>query len=139
NPKLDVADVITQLGVGEALVSMLDAKGMPGVVQRALMLPPRSQIGPIAPETRQQIIRSSALYGRYEQVLDRESAYEKLQARTAAVAAEGNVESPKGRRSKPEPTAFDRVLKAANSPLGRQISREVTRGIMGALLGTKRR
>lgn len=119
---------------------MLDAKGMPGVVQRALMLPPRSQIGPIPPETRQQIVRSSSLHGRYEQVLDRESAYEKLQARTAAaVAAEGNVESPKGRRSKPEPTAFDRVLKAANSPLGRQISREVTRGIMGALLGTKRR
>lgn len=140
NPKLDVADVITQLGVGEALVSMLDAKGMPGVVERALMLPPRSQIGPIPPETRQQIVRSSSLHGRYEQVLDRESAYEKLQARTAAaVAAEGNVESPKGRRSKPEPTAFDRVLKAANSPLGRQISREVTRGIMGALLGTKRR
>ena len=87
NPKLDVEEAITQLGVGEALVSMLDAKGMPGVVQRAFMLPPHSQIGPIPAEVRQQIIRTSTLYGRYENVMDRESAYEKLQSRTATATA----------------------------------------------------
>ena len=140
NPKLDVAEAITQLGVGEALVSMLDPKGMPGIVQRAFMLPPRSQIGPIPPELRQEIVRSSTLAGHYENVLDRESAYEKLQARTGTAALAGAADpAARGRRSKPEPTAFDNVLKAANSPLGRQIGREVARGIMGALLGTRRR
>jgi DNA helicase HerA-like ATPase len=139
NPKLDVAEAITQLGVGEALVSMLDPKGMPGIVERAFMLPPRGQIGPIPPELRQQIIRSSSLAGKYENVMDRESAYEKLQARrTSAAGAAAAAGVPSG-RTKPEPTAFDKVLKAANSPLGRQIGREVARGIMGALLGTRRR
>ncbi len=140
NPKLDVAEVITQLGVGEALVSMLDEKGMPGIVQRALMLPPTSQIGPIPDDLRQQIIRSSRVAGKYENTLDRESAYEKLQVRNAAVPAQGAAESAPGKpkHTKPEPTTFDRVLKAANSPVGKQIGRELARGLMGALLGTKR-
>jgi DNA helicase HerA-like ATPase len=139
NPKLDVSEAITQLGVGEALVSMLDSKGIPGIVQRAFMLPPRSQIGPIPLDIRQQIIRNSPLAGRYEKVLDRESAYEKLQARTAAAVSAGTVDAgAKGRRSKPEPSAFDKILKAANSPFGRQIQRDVARGLMDALLGTKR-
>jgi DNA helicase HerA-like ATPase len=139
NPKLDVAEAITQLGVGEALVSMLDPKGMPGIVERAFMLPPRGQIGPIPPELRQQIIRSSTLAGKYENVMDRESAYEKLQARTTSAAGAAAAAGVPNARTKPEPTAFDKVLKAANSPLGRQIGREVARGIMGALLGTRRR
>jgi DNA helicase HerA-like ATPase len=140
NPKLDVAEAITQLAVGEALVSLLDQKGMPGIVQRALMLPPTSQIGPIPPDTRQQIIRSSPLAGRYETVVDRESAYEKLQSRTAAAGQPAAIDSSEQRTgAKPPPTAFDQVLKAANSPLGRQIGRELARGLMGALLGTRRR
>jgi hypothetical protein len=139
NPKLDVAEVITQLGVGEALVSMLDDKGMPGIVQRAFMLPPTSQIGPIPPDLRQQIIKSSPVAGRYETMLDRESAYEKLQGRNSG-APQPVAASASGQRksAKPEPTAFDRVLKAANSPVGRQIGRELARGLMGALLGTNR-
>jgi DNA helicase HerA-like ATPase len=140
NPKLDVAQAITELGVGEALVSTLDAKGMPGVVERALMLPPTSQIGPIAPNMRQEIIRNSPVAGHYEAAVDRESAYERLQGRTAASPETSPTTSrPKGKKAKPEPTAFDQVVKAANSPLGRQIGRELTRGLMGALLGTKRR
>jgi len=149
NPKLDVAKVITELAVGEALVSMLDEKGMPGIVQRTFMLPPSSQIGPVTPEMRQQIIKSSAIYGRYEKPIDRESAYEKLQGRTANAgmasgrtvpAAVSATSSSAGRKStKPEPTAMDQVLKAANSPLGRQIGRELVRGIMGSLLGSSRR
>ncbi len=139
NPKLDVTKAITELAVGEALVSMLDEKGMPGIVQRAFMLPPTSQIGPITPDQRQQIIRSSPVYGRYDNVIDRESAYEKLQGRTAQ-AAPGLTQAqvPAKKSAKPEPTALDTVLKMANSPAGRQIQRELVRGIMGSLLGTRR-
>ena len=72
-----------ELGVGEALVSFLDAKGTPGVVERALVCPPHGQIGPITPEQRSQIIKGSVVYGHYEQEVDRESAYEKLKARVA--------------------------------------------------------
>ncbi len=142
NPKLDVTKVITELSVGEALVSMLDEKGMPGIVQRAFMLPPTSQIGPITPEQRQQIIRSSPVYGRYENTIDRESAYEKLQGRTTQPGLAANLPqaaAPLTRKAaKPEPTALDTVLKMANSPAGRQIQRELVRGIMGSLLGTRR-
>lgn len=143
NPKLDVAEAITQLSVGEALVSMLDGKGMPSIVQRAFMLPPTSQIGAITPDLRQQIIKSSAVFGRYENMVDRESAYEKLQGRTAnagqAPAGLPQAAAGKPKGSKPEPTVFDQVLKAANSPIGRQIGRELARGLMGSLLGTSRR
>ncbi len=141
NPKLDVEEAITQLGVGEALVSMLDAKGMPGVVQRAFMLPPRSQIGPIPVEVRREIISSSALFGRYENVLDRESAYEKLQARTAAVAtANAGPSASKAGRRKPEPTAFEAITQNTMvRQVARTAAREVARGLMGVLLGSRRR
>ncbi len=139
NPKLDVTKAITELGVGEALVSLLDEKGMPGIVQRAFMLPPTSQIGPIPPEVRQQIIRSSPVFGRYENMVDRESAYEKLQGRVAQPGLSPIApQAAAARKTKPEPTAFDTVLKMANSPAGRQLQRELVRGIMGSLLGTRR-
>ncbi len=138
NPKLDVAKAITELGVGEALVSLLDEKGMPGIVQRAFMLPPTSQIGPVSPDVRQQIIKTSAIYGRYEQMVDRESAYEKLVGRNAVPPPSAPMSVPSGqppaaarKGAKPPPTVFDQVLKAANSPLGRQIGRELIRGLLG--------
>src|SRR2546422_4029823 len=81
NPKLNVETVLTELGVGEALVSPLDEQGSPQIVQRAIIVPPRSQVGPITPQQRQQIIQSSIVFGHYEKAVDRESAYEKLQAR----------------------------------------------------------
>jgi DNA helicase HerA-like ATPase len=84
NPKLNVADTITQLAVGEALISLLDETGTPAIVERAFVVPPRSQIGPITPAERDAIIKQSVLYGTYETPIDRESAAEKLQARTAA-------------------------------------------------------
>jgi len=144
NPKLDVTKVITELAVGEALVSLLDDKGMPGIVQRAFILPPASQIGPVAPDVRKQIIQKSAIYGRYEKAIDRESAYEKLQSRTANLAADsetGSASRPSGSRkgSKPEPTALDSVIKAANSPIGRQIEKGIVRGVMGLIFGTSSR
>ncbi|MBS1799290.1 MAG: DUF853 domain-containing protein [Acidobacteria bacterium] len=87
NPKLDVEEVITQMGVGEALVSFLDAKGIPGVVERAMVCSPHSQIGPITPEQRAAIIRSSLVAGVYETAVDRESAYEKLKGKIEAGSA----------------------------------------------------
>src|SRR5512134_1674793 len=83
NPKLDAAKVITELGVGEALVSVLDAKGSPTVVERAFVLPPRSRLSPLSPEERAGVVRGSVLHGRYERVVDRESAYEKLKEKAA--------------------------------------------------------
>ncbi|HAN56594.1 MAG TPA: ATP-binding protein, partial [Betaproteobacteria bacterium] len=87
NPALDEESVITELGVGEALVSFLDEKGRPGMVERALILPPQGQIGPITPEQRQAIIASSLVAGHYEKEIDRESAYELLKGRAAQAAA----------------------------------------------------
>ena len=84
NPKLDTEKAITELAVGEALVSLLDEKGRPSVVERAFILPPASRIGPISDAERAAIIKSSVIFGHYEQVIDRESAYEKLKGRTAA-------------------------------------------------------
>jgi DNA helicase HerA-like ATPase len=83
NPKIDTQKVITELGVGEALISFLEEKGTPAVVDRAWVLPPSSRIGAITPAERQAVIAGSVLKGHYEQAVDRESAYEKLKARTA--------------------------------------------------------
>jgi len=84
NPKLDTAAMLTELGVGEALVSLLDEKGQPTVVERAFIVPPRSQLGPITPAQRQQLLRTSLVAGVYDEAVDRESAYERL---TGAVAS----------------------------------------------------
>jgi DNA helicase HerA-like ATPase len=100
NPKLDVAKVITQLEVGEALVSFLDEKGTPGVVERALILPPHSRIGPITAGERQKLIQNSVVAGVYEKVVDRESAYERLKGRAddapAAPGTPGGAPLPGG-------------------------------------------
>jgi hypothetical protein len=82
NPGLDVASAITELGVGEALVSLLDEKGRPALTERVYVLPPASQIGPITPAQRQQLIAESLVAGVYEQAVDRESAFESLKGRT---------------------------------------------------------
>src|SRR6187455_878749 len=87
NPKLKVEKILTELGVGEALVSTLDEEGKPNIVDRAKIMPPRSQVGAITPDQRKQIIQSSSIAGHYEKAVDRESAYEKLQARAMDKAA----------------------------------------------------
>ena len=93
NPKLDVGKAITELEVGEALVSFLDEQGTPGVVERALVLPPHSQIGLITPEQRKQLMASSVVAGVYENAVDRESAYEVLKGR-AGVGPAGAGQAP---------------------------------------------
>jgi uncharacterized protein len=84
NPGLDIETAITELAVGEALVSLLDEKGRPGVTERVFVLPPGSQIGPISPEQRKGLLDGSLVAGVYEQVVDRESAYEKIKGRAVA-------------------------------------------------------
>ena len=87
NPGLDVEKAITELGVGEALVSFLDDKGVPSAVQRGLICPPVSFIGPVSPSDRERIVRASLLYGHYEKSVDRESAYERLKAKGIGFAS----------------------------------------------------
>ena len=88
NPKLDIATAITELGVGEALVSFLDEKGRPSVTERVFVLPPGSQIGPITPEQRKALVAGSLVAGVYEKTVDRESAFEALRGRATAAADE---------------------------------------------------
>ena len=97
NPKLNVAEAITELGVGEALVSLLDDEGRPSVVEKAYIVPPKTLFGPITNEKRQEMIRKSPVYGQYEKMVDRESAYEVLKKKAA------RKEEPKNIRSAPEP------------------------------------
>jgi DNA helicase HerA-like ATPase len=142
NPDLDVATAITELAVGEALVSLLDEKGRPGIVERAFVCPPESQLAPITPEERQQVIRTSLLAGHYEQAVDRESAFEKLKARAEAAMqqeaaeaqakAEAKAAKEPARRSDSMVEAFGKsVIRAAGSSIGRQI----IRGVMGSIFG----
>lgn len=105
NPAFDTAEVIGQLGVGEALVSTLGPGGVPSVVERVKIVPPRSRIGPITPEERARILRISPLAGKYDRTIDRESAYELLMARAGTAPAEARPRAPAD--SGPERDAAD--------------------------------
>jgi uncharacterized protein len=112
NPGLDIETAITELAVGEALVSLLDEKGRPSVTQRVFVIPPGSQIGPITPEQRQALIAGSLVAGVYEKVVDRESAYERLKGRvaaspTAAAPTTGAAPPPAGTSSPPGAPSAD--------------------------------
>jgi uncharacterized protein len=139
NPNLDVEKVITELEVGEALVSFLDEKGTPGVVERAFICPPQGKIGAITPEQRQQIIKQSVLYGHYEKEIDRESAYEMLKTRTEhatqEVGAEAAQKQPKGRQ--PD-DIWASMAKSAARAAGSQMGRQIIRGVMGSIFGGRR-
>jgi len=111
-PGLDIATAITELAVGEALVSLLDDKGRPSITERVFVLPPGSQIGPITPAQRQQLIANSLVAGVYEKQLDRESAYEKLRGKVAApqggdIAAEAGQVFNKGGTAPQQPAEQD--------------------------------
>jgi DNA helicase HerA-like ATPase len=135
NPKLDVARAITELGVGEALVSLLDGKGRPSVVERALIVPPASQLGPLTEEERRQSIAGSDLHGHYEKAVDRESAYEKLKART-----EEQIPAEKPRPAGRQPQSLvEAMTKSAARSIGSELGRQILRGVLGSILGGKRR
>jgi len=160
NPKLSVEQVITQLAVGEGLVSFLDEQGTPGIVERALVCPPHSQIGAITPQQRQQLIQNSVVNGVYEKAIDRESAYECLKNRKVEAPAPqapsrvppqptpsapsaggawyqnlpslGFPSSAGGRRSD---TVVDAMMKSAVRSIGSSVGRQLVRGVLGSLLG----
>jgi hypothetical protein len=149
NPKLKVAEVITELGTGEALVSLLDEKGSPTPVERAFILPPRSRIGPLTPAERAALIANSPLAGQYDASSDRESAYEMLKDRAAktAAAAAAPAATPaqqgggllgellgNGRRQ----GVAEAAVKSAARAIGSQLGRQIVRGVLGSLLGGRR-
>jgi DNA helicase HerA-like ATPase len=166
NPKIDVETAITQLGTGEALVSFLDEKGQPGIVERAFVLPPYSRIGPVTPQERQAVVQSSVIFGHYENAIDRESAYEMLkerarQAEEAQARAQAEAQRtpygyppPPGRERAPRPdpdypppprrpagrprdTLIEAMAKSAARSVGSSLGRQIIRGVLGSILGGK--
>jgi DNA helicase HerA-like ATPase len=137
NPEIDVEAAITELGVGEALVSLLDDKGRPNVVDRALIYPPQSSLPPLKPAERDAIIKRSILFGHYEKVVDRESAYEMLktrvpQAESSRASAGQSAQSQVGE-------LVEAFGKSAVRAIGSQVGREIMRGVLGSLFGTTTR
>jgi DNA helicase HerA-like ATPase len=161
-PGLDIETAITELAVGEALVSLLDAKGRPGITERVYVLPPGSQIGPITPQQRQALLQGSLVAGVYEKAVDRESAYEKIKGR-AEVAATEAAKAPQGgaagtsdsggimgglndvlfgttgpRGGKHDGLAQS-MAKSAVRTMGSAVGREIIRGVLGSIFGGKKR
>ncbi len=139
-PGLDVGKAITELAVGEALVSLLDAKGSPTVVERAMICPPRSRLTPLTTDERKAVITASLLYGHYEKTVDRESAYEKLKQRANEQQADNDqaAPTPKGRTAAPKSETadiFGAMAKSAAHAIGSQIGRQIIRGVLGSILG----
>jgi DNA helicase HerA-like ATPase len=133
NPALEVASVISELGVGEALVSFLNDKGQPNVVDRALIYPPQSRLAPLSTDEREQVIKESAVAGHYEKALDRESAYEMLQKRAPEV--EQAQQPPSGWQDEAG-KLLSALGTSAVRAIGSQVGREITRGVLGSLFGT---
>jgi uncharacterized protein len=145
NPKLNVEKAISELAVGEGLVSFLDKKGTPAVVERAFIVPPYSQIGPVTAEQRQQTIKSSVLFGHYEKQIDRESAYEKLQARATQTLDRAQAPTlpqeptaPQQPRGRQRETIAEAMAKSALRAASSQIGRQIVRGLLGSLFGGSR-
>ena len=141
NPTIDTETAITELGVGEALVSVLDDKGHPTPVERIFICPPQSRIGPLNDSERSEQMQRSPLRSKYEQALDRESAYETLAARAQQTTVENTPTATKSSRAEANPTAelIGAFAKSAVRSIGTQVGREIIRGVLGSLLGTSRR
>uniref|UniRef100_UPI0035AE64F7 helicase HerA-like domain-containing protein n=1 Tax=Hylemonella sp. TaxID=2066020 RepID=UPI0035AE64F7 len=158
NPRLDIATAITELGVGEALVSFLDEKGRPAVTERVYVLPPGSQIGPVSPEQRKALMTGSVVAGVYEKIVDRESAFERLGERTQAKQAEVQAQQEAqaqekaggglldslggilgGGAKRTRASAGEQLIKSAASSIGREVGRQIIRGVLGSILGGGKR
>jgi hypothetical protein len=149
NPDFDLAGAITELGVGEALVSFLDPKGTPQVTSRAYVIPPASRLGPLNETERKGVIKASVLAGHYEKLEDRESAFEKLRDAAAAGANDGSSESSDARggtggrsaaaagssRSSSRQSVGEALAKTVVRTAGNEIARAVVRGLLGSILG----
>jgi uncharacterized protein len=159
NPKLKTEAALTELAVGEALVSLLDERGQPCIVERAFIVPPHSQLGPITPAQRKQLIESSLVYGTYEKTVDRESAYERLrntagggQAQAQPAQKPGLLESIFGgggsgtglptapaRGGRRGDSLAEAAAKSAVRAIGSSVGREIVRGVLGSIFGGTRR
>ena len=155
NPKLEVSRAIVELGVGEALVSMLEEGGVPAIVQRTLVRPPSSRLGAVTPAERQETIAASPAAHRYDRPIDRDSAYEELARRADQAASPPPSISPWGRSPDKEPappsrrtartpqaraprpsnrqTVGEALAKSVARSVGTTLGREILRGILGSL------
>ena len=147
NPALDTETIITELGTGEALVSYLDLEGAPTQVERTLMRPPESRIGPMNDEERAQQLERSPYSGRYDETVDRESAYEMLQKRAIEEAKEAELEAARlaeekereeaekeKRRASRRESPVQALIKSAARSIGSQVGRQIIRGVLGSIL-----
>ena len=156
NPAFDAVAAITELGVGEALISFLDDKGRPQVTERCFVIAPNSRLGPLTAGERQAAITGSVIYGHYEKLVDRESAYELLRAQAAGAAARAEAQGSKAAQAQaggglndmlfgstgPRGGQRDGLLQIAaktmTRTIGSSIGRQIVRGILGSLLGGRR-
>jgi hypothetical protein len=132
----DIEETLTTLGIGEALVTVLSPSGAPTTPFVSRMIPPASRMGPLTDAEMAQRLGSSQQVKEYAQAVDRDSAREQLAARMAGVTATAPATAAPGRAAKATPTAFEEILK---SPLTRSLATTVTRGLLGALLGSPAR
>jgi DNA helicase HerA-like ATPase len=138
NPKLNTAQVITELGKGEALVSFLEGNGTPAVVERVMVRPPSARIGPITPEERKAIMDSSPVKGKYDTTIDSESAYEMLQKRVAGTAATADGSTGGGilgQLGSVVGTIFGTNTSRSKMSTGQVIARSVTRSVTNKVVG----
>lgn len=151
NPELNVETAITELGVGEALVSFLDAKGTPQPVERGLVLPPKSRVGPVEAEECRETIAGSVLFGHYETAIDRESAYEILNNRAKRPEPSPADSGPgfdwgqivlggskRGSSRRGGQSVLEAAAKSAARSIGQEVGRQIIRGVLGSLLGGRR-
>lgn len=161
NPAFNAEQAITELGVGEALISFLDEKGRPNIVERGFVIAPCSRMGALSDDERNGLINRSPLYGRYEEMIDRESAYEKLMA-GAGVATSAAKDAPATKQEAqqkenedggllgslndilfgttgPRGGKKDGIVQTAAKSMTRQLGNQIVRGILGSILGGKRR
>ena len=157
NPAFDTEKAIQELGTGEALISFLDAKGSPSVVERAMVIAPCSRMGPVTEDERNGLINHSPVYGKYEDDVDRESAYEMLQKGVQASIEQQNNPPAKGKEiavddgilgglkdilfgtTGPRGGKKDGVVQTMAKSAARQVTNQIVRGMLGSLLGGRRR
>ncbi len=144
NPAFDTEKVVAELGVGEALVSVLDDKGAPTPVERVLIRPPESRLGPLDAAERSELMARSPLKGRYETAVDRESAYEKLKARAQAASASAATEAARQpgadapRAPRQRESIIEATTKSAMRAIGSSLGRQIVRGVLGSIFGGRR-
>ncbi|WP_137648646.1 helicase HerA-like C-terminal domain-containing protein [Escherichia albertii] len=157
NPAFDTEKAIQELGTGEALISLLDAKGSPSVVERAMVIAPYSRMGPVTEDERNDLINHSPVYGKYEDGVDRESAYEMLQKGVQANTGQQNNPPAKGKEmavdngilsglkdilfgtTGPRGGKKDGVVQTMAKSAARQVTNQIVRGVLGSLLGGRKR